>query len=571
MPLTVEDWLDEIDTALEYRRIFACEDSWGKIEKNYKNDPESDTVAGPNLTYAMCDTLLASLNVPDPEFVISPESPSGVDRAPVVEYIDNWLVRKLKMRRVVDMACLHSFLFSKGIIKIGYDSEFGWNPYYDVGNAPRYLGMTLTQFDKKGARIESPNTEPGMPWISVCHPKDILVPWGTGWDLESAPWIAHRVIRDNDYIKKDPKYSKTKKLEPQISMESFMETYKNVLSKKTRLNLAKTGSYQRMKNPKYNELWEIHDRMSGEIIVVTRDYDEFLRKDANALEVAGASFVDLNFTDDALSYWSTPLAYYLGQLQQTECDIAVQSTKQRRINNLKFLMDEKMMTEEEATNFISGDTGAIGRVNTSGRSIRDCFVSAPQGNQMSFELDSRSNHDNARETLGFSPNQMGDFAFGTRRSATEAAVVNQSASLRSSRKMNRIVDCYITLAQKLNQICFSFWQMPRYAMVEHDWVRFNPDELRGDYLYDVTLSTKRNISRAQRKMEAMALVGQLIQVPGIDLKALYKYAIDAASDPAFERIFGAQSGGAPNMIAQNSMKQQQLTDAQVKDTQNANV
>jgi len=43
---------------------------------------------------------------------------------------------------------------------------------------------------------------------------------------------------------------------------------------------------------------------------------------------------------------------------------------------------------------------------------------------------------------------------------------------------------------------------------------FTGDELDGDYLYDITLSTKRNMSLSQRKVESLALMAQLSQVPG---------------------------------------------------------
>ncbi len=116
---TPEDWLTEIDNALEYRRKFAKEDKWADLEKSYLNDASSDTAIGPNLIFSMGDSLLSSLNVPDPEFVVSAEHPNGVDRAPIVEEVDNWLVKKIKMKRAIDLSTLHCYLFSKGILKVG--------------------------------------------------------------------------------------------------------------------------------------------------------------------------------------------------------------------------------------------------------------------------------------------------------------------------------------------------------------------------------------------------------------------------------------------------------------------
>ena len=257
--LTSDEWMDEIDNALDYRARFSKEEKWEDLESSYLNDANSDASVGENLIYAMGDSLVSSLMNPDPEFVITAEHPSGVDKAPVVEALDNALVGKLKMKRAIDLSLLHCYLNSVAILKIGYDSEFGYNPYFDIGQQGKFLGMTLTQFDKKGRRIENMDTTPGMPWLLTCNPKDIVVPWGTIF-VDDAPWIAHRIIRKNEYIKLDPKYKNTARLEPQLSMQSWVESYSKVLqNKKTRYKndkMAVAGN-----KLLYNELWEIRDRM----------------------------------------------------------------------------------------------------------------------------------------------------------------------------------------------------------------------------------------------------------------------------------------------------------------------
>ena len=130
--LNPEDWMVEIDNGLEYRRQFGKEDAWNQLELDYTNDPSGHAAIGPNLIYSMGDSLLSSLSVPDPEILLTPEHKSFVDRAPVVESVDNWLIRKLKIKSEVEDAILNSYLFSRAILKIGYDSEFGWSPYHDL-------------------------------------------------------------------------------------------------------------------------------------------------------------------------------------------------------------------------------------------------------------------------------------------------------------------------------------------------------------------------------------------------------------------------------------------------------
>ncbi len=539
--------MTEIDNALEFRKKFAREGKWKSLEESYLNDPDSDAAIGPNLIYAMGDSLMSSLNVPDPEFLISAEHPAGVDRAPIVESIDNWLIRKLKIKRVVDLSTLHAYLNSKGIIKIGYDSEFGWAPKYDIGDR-QSAGLTLTQFDRKG-RIETMNTTPGMPWVSSVQPQDFVVPWGTIF-LDDAPWAAHRIVRKNTYFKSDRKYKNTSRLEPQISMADYMASYLKMPKSRTQYTSDRMMFANR--KPEYNIAWEIHDRMSGKVFVVTPDYDEFLRNDPDALLVAGLPFVDIGFVPHPRSFWSTPQAYYLGQIQHIQFDISLQGEKQRRLNAFKLLAREGAMSREELTKLISGDAGTIGFVKTS-EPLTNSFMPVPQGNLLDFILMGDHNRRDAREVIGFGRNQMGEEMQSSRRTAREATFVNQGSERRTGRRFGAISTAYIDLIEKLNKICFSFWKMPRFAMVGREWVKFSGQELRGDYLYDVSMTTKRNLSKAERKVESLMMMAQLMQIPGVDIASLFKYVQDASSDPAFEKILAPLVGKGAQPASQGQL------------------
>jgi len=545
--LTPDEWMEEINNGLEYRRQFGKEDSWNKLELNFTNDPAGDCTVGSNLIYSMGDSLLSSLTVPNPEILLTAEHPAGQSRLSALEYIDNWLIRKLRMRQAVEDSIMNSYLFSRAILKIGYDSEFGWSPYYDIGQGNNLMGMTFTQFDKKGKRIEPGNASPGMPWIQAVSPHDIVVPWGTK-SIDTAPWIAHRVVRLNSYIKRDPKYKNKARLEPQVSMESFMDSYGHVMAKTRRGSFSTNGSHADNTKSIFNVLWEIHDKMTGRVYVISPDYNEYLRNTIDALQVAGLPFVSTTLVKHPRSFWNTPQAYYLGQIQATQKDIATQEEKQRRINTLKFIASKRAMSEDELNKLISGAVGAVGMADTS-QPLRDVFVPFPQGNNLDFVMQANANRSEARDAIGFSRNQLGEFDSSSRRTAREATFVQQGSETRTSRRMNTVIDLYTESIRKINKICFRYWKLPRYAMVNNEWLKFTGDELEGDYLYDVTLSTKRNLSRAQRKIEAITTMAQLSQIPGTNLEEMKQYIVDASGDPAFSGMLNVQTsnnqGAAP--------------------------
>lgn len=538
---SVQDWLLEIDNALAYRKQFAKEQSWWKCEKNYLNDPTGDTAIGPNLVYEMADSLISTLTVPDPEFVVAATNRAGLQKAPIIESLDNAFIRKLRLKKYIDVSLLRGFLYGNIILKIGYDSEFGWNPYYDIGPDNNLLGMTLTQFDKKGTRIESPDTQPGWPWVRPVLSHDFVVPWGTVF-LEDAPWAAHRFVRHVDYFKRDPKYKNTTSLRPQISMESHMMSYMSVGSGRQRAQQRKhlMGIAEANKKPEYVVCWEIVDRVNGERIVVSRDHPDFLRKTRDAVQMAcGMPYVTGTLSNHPRSFWCVSPAYYLGQLQATQFDISKQAEKQRRISILKFLYRKNAIKKDALNKFLSGDVGAAEAVDGAWP-LNEVIAPLNTGTSFDHTIHAESNRRDARSVSGMSRNQMGEFDKSTRRTAAETKSVAQGSSRRTGKRSQVVTGLYTGIIEKVNQLIFEFWSVPREVL--HGKGNFEVvtgKMLKGDYDYDVSLSTKRNISRAERKVEALMMIAQLAPfLEGANISAVFQYLIDASGDPAFEAILG---------------------------------
>lgn len=533
--LTPEEWQTEIDNGLKFRELYGKEAAWKQLEMDYLNDIDSDTALGANLVFSMGDTLLSSLNVPDPEVSVIAEHPSGLERAPLVESWDNYIIRKLALKDQALVSTLHAFLYGRAIWKLGYDSEFGYDPFFDTGDHLEPSGMTLTQFNKQGNRIEFGRSSPGMPWCKSVSPHDIVVPWGTQ-DIETAPWVAHRIIRSNKAIKQDPKYKNKSRLESMIAMESFISSYLNTgVAKKKFREYKSQATYQEDTRVLYNELWEICDRSDNSIKVISYDYDRFLRDSKDLVQVVcGTPYVSGTFVTHPRAFWSTPLAHYLGRIQKKEFDIELQSEKQRRINNLKFIAAKGFMKRDALNRLISADVGAIEVADQV--EIQNKIVAFPQGSNFEASMLSRDNREDAREAVGLSRNQMGEFDAASRRTAREVSSVQFGSARRESLRSSVITSLYLQGIAKINQITFTLNQRPMYARVDREFVRFTPQEAQGDYLYDLSLSTKRNLSKAERKVEAIMTAIQFMQLPGANIQAIYEYMLDAANDPGFERL-----------------------------------
>lgn len=551
--LKPQEWREEIDRGLEYRRAFGQEDSWREVEVMFYN--LSGSGLGPNLIVSTGDSLLSTLTVPYPQINVRALREEFVDQAPIVQAVDKYLLQELDVPSQIEMACLHAFLWGRGTLKLGYDSEYGYDPDLElVSGKLGPLGTTVSQFDKKGNWIESGRAQPGMPWVQAVLPHDLVVPWGTH-EIPDAPWVAHRVVRHVEDIRQDPKYSKTKDIQPSLSLRDFVLSYRSIL-KPYRIGSLPTGAQQ---TSEYVELWEIHDRRTRRLYVITSEGTEFLRNDFDALQIDGLPFVSFSFIPAARTFWITPDAFYLKQPQGELDDISVQASKQRRISVPKFIVDETAFAPVELDRMTSPEVGGVVKIK-GGFDLRSAVLPFQAPPNMFLANDADYVRRNAREAAGLSRNQLGEYEQRGRRTATEVRAVDAYATRRLGRRETVLKRTYQALFRKLNQVVFTFWRTYHVApLVGEDaktqWVRFTGEEIRGEYAYDVALVDEPPMSAQSPRAEALQLYLALREDPTVDPLALREYLTRAYDDPSFERIFRGGVDNAPVGLEVPGMRQ----------------
>ena len=532
--LGVSEWRTEINNGLRYRLEHGLEDSWTKLEAAFYGVKDKDS-AGPNIIAATGDSLLSALTVPYPRIRVIPKRQEYVAGAMVVEALDNHLLEELKIPVQVEMAVHHAFLWGAGFLKLGYDSQFGYAPGLEIGEG---IGATLSQFDRRGNRLEA-IANPGMPWLRSCLPHDIVVPWGTV-DIDEAPWVAHRVVRHVDEIKSDSKYRNVRDLEPMMSMEDFVKSYTTVQKPyRTGETLARGSGTSKAE---YCELYEIHDRRTGRIKVIVTGHKSFLRDEEDALQIDGQPFISVGFVPRARTLWVTPDSFYLRQAQAELNDISLTASKQRRIACLKFLVARGAMKEEELTKVLSTKVGIAAFVEQ-GTNLRDAIQMIGDHNNASLYQDAEHVRMNAREAVGFSRNQTGQYA-GARTTATEVGVVDRASLQRLSRRQTVLRRTYISVFQKLNQVIFSFWGLPRVESIlgptgAQRWIEFTGPQVKGDYAYELSFSDEIIPSQQERERQALEMYYTLAQDPMVDQVALREFLSNAYNSPSLRTIFGA--------------------------------
>jgi len=542
--LTVDKWFEELKSGLEYRKLYGREAAWHELEALFYEAKNLGPARGPNLISSIGDSTVSQLGSLYPYMMVKPKRQDLVEQARLLESVDNTLLEDLDLTGVVEQAILHAFLWGRGILKIGYDSEWGWNPL-GLSREEQLFGVSFSQFDRKGNRIEyNDRVKPGMPWVSTVLPHDFIVPWGV-CEIADAPWVAHRVIRHIDDIKADDKYENKRDLQPVMSAEDFVKSYTMPY------DLDRVGAPRITSDVKaeYCELFEIRDGRTGKILVVATGHDKFLRNEADGLQVRGLPFVSFGLIPSTRSFWVTPDALYLLPYQVELNDISSQTRLQRKASILKFLFSADAFSPEEKAKIFNGDVG-VGIEVKGGIPITEAVKDfTPYNmNAMVFANDGEYIRRNARETVGFSRNQLGEYEHRGRRTASEVMAVQEGASVKMGRRQGRMRRTYIDLFEKINHILFSYWRGPKWVDVGGDWMQVTGPMLHGDYSYGVAFAQGRPVDDpVMRQSEAIAIYQALAQDPNADQVEIRENVRRSMVRPEMGKGFSGNASVQPQM------------------------
>jgi len=534
---TAQEYLDEITAGLAYRRRFGLEDTWLDIEaKFYGVSLATDT--GPNIVQSRGDALISALATPDVAPMVEGLSEDAAAVAPVVEAFGTKMLGVLNAESVMEEALTHSYLFGVGLVKIGFDSEYGYDPRYRMGP----LGGTLTQFDNKGNLIESGLAQSGLPWIAPVLPHDVVVPWGTR-RIEDASTVWHRVVRHIDDVRADVKYNASRnRVRPTVSMRDIVMDYGKVKSRvdeQTPKDVTADGTDD---EAQFVELWEGMRRRTGRIIVVAKGGEDepalTIRDEPNSLQIGTMlPWLDVRMNLRARTFWTTPPAFYIVSHQNELDDIYWQAKMQRRATVLKLAILEGALDEKGKANLASARPALYVEIkNERIDDVRAAIAELGTNPNVNTMLHMEADYilGNARDTLGLSQNMSGEYESKNRRPAAETLAVEAGGALRIGRKQKAFRRSYATLLERLVGVCAAHWGAP--AAVEYigldgarAWGMVSREVLtKGPFAFNVRFSPTHSQTPESRLQEALALAQVYGQDPRVDQAVLLQNVIAGA-------------------------------------------
>ena len=481
---TVSQWQENIRNGQRFQQKFAMSNQWNRYKEYYRHNFGHGGIIPVNLMFSLLRSMVPQVYFRNPRVTVTARRP-GVQadlHARLVQTLDNWLLQELMFKKESKKLIADAFLSGIGTGFVGYDSEFGYDPRYID---PETGQFSLTQFSKRGYRLEyNSAVSPGMPWFLRARPEDVVWPWGCEGS-ESSPWVAMRVFRPLDDIKRDPKYSNTRNLEG-----TFVRKRTGPEGSTTHDLITGSGFDENLNNRPWVELWQIHDLRTGKILGLTMSHDKFLRNQEDELQIDGKLPAEtLVFNPDPDYIYGVPDARIIEPQLLELNEIRTQAMKHRRVDIAKFLYKDGAIDQEELEKLTGERVMAGVKINTDATDIKNAvitFSANVSGILQDLAASGEIVRGDVREMVGFSRIAQGEFQGKTHISAEETKRVFQSLNIRLDERRDMIADMLEQVVRRFNQMIFTYWNQERVTQIVGPdgaqwWLKYTGSQIADEY------------------------------------------------------------------------------------------
>lgn len=532
-------WLRQVRLGIEYRKLCAYEEKWGRW-RNYYRGLWNPRVQPSNLFFKMIRTTVPRIYFRNPSVSITSRRP-GLEHhllAQLLERTDNQLFTQMGLKKQIKKMVQDNFMFGAGIGKLGFGSQFQAAPETTTTTqAPLVRGKEALEYNIL--------VQPNMPWFLRNAPGCFVIEPGAE-DKDAARWDCYVVRRPLADVNSDPRLKNVGDLGP--------TEHKSILR----------SSYEQMRTPvDMIDLYEIRDRKTGKVFIITPslnertllfDDDYFFRQ---GIDVTNT----LIFNNDDENFWGIPDAQILEPNQLEINDIKTVKALHRRLSLLKILYKKGTIKQEQLDNMLNGEVGATveveGDLNNSVKPMQAGDV--PQAlTQAEYEV-----LQEVRESLGFSRNEFGEFKPGSHSpTATEVDNVKAASEIRVDERRDMIADMLTKVASDIHPIIFNHWTREQVIDIVGPygvplWITFQPTMLkRGSYVVKVDPDTSVPETKDLRMAKAMKVYEMLKTNPLIDPILLTKYLLRELHGVSFDDMMPDMAGGM-GLTPENPMQLQQ--------------
>lgn len=523
--------------------------------KHYQKESQEDRMLV-NLAFATKNVIAPSVAVNNPKFTVNARKPDAADQAVITEEVLNYLWRVHSYQDEFRL-CVDDFLvIGHGWIKVGYhDSkpkELKTVPDYQNGNEDDEEGVDDREPTPGNVETELRNfDDEDRPFIERISPYDMFVDSDSRHPKEMK-WIAQRTRRPILDVMVDSRYDATirKKVRSAVQGQRSDDEARSLTSGRVE------GAPEQTHDHNYVDVWEFYDIRKGTVATFCAEQtDGYLIKPQEMPYAFGHPFVMLR------NYEVMDTFYPMGELEAIEeLQYELNATRTQMMNHRKryqrkVLYDKEAFEQDGIDALLDDKDNVLVPVDTVSAQVPIDKVVAPMpqmGTPPDFYNQSDLIQSDIDRVSGVSDYMRGAQA-EIRRTATEAAMIQDAMNARAADKLSRVESALSLIGSRVVQL------MQQYLSEEHVirvigmnsqpmWMKFDADYIKGEFDYEIEGGSTQPRNESFRRQSAMQMIEAMAPFVGqgvINPMALARHVLQFGFDIKAPEHFFGQPGMAP--------------------------
>ena len=495
-----------------------------------------------NIAFATKNVLGPAVAIQNPRFTVNARDPESAPHAVLTEEILNYLWRTHRYQSEFRLAVDDFICIGHGWAKVGY--KFVKKPKekkddVDEGPDDADIGGVDDREDKEGNVESEMNVSDDRPFVERISPFDMYVDPDARHPKEMR-WIAQRTWRAVRDVHVDERYSATARRRVQTRSWSKWDAEDGRDSE----DRATQGSVG------YCEIIEFYDIKRNRVSTFAMDgtgSDEFpaegfLIKPKEIPYATGQPFV-------MLRNFEVPDHFYpIGDLEQIESlQLELNETRNQMMNHRKrfarkWLYDKDAFDNEGIAALEADIDNTMVPVLTQQDPARAVAPMPAAITPSEFYDQSGLISSDMDRVSGVSDYQRGGQSQEIRRTATEAAMIQDSANARAQDRLGKVEDILAQIAERIIAV------MQQYLTGEHvarvvtlpgaAWLTYDKEYIRGQFDFEVIGGSTEPRNETFRRQSALQLVDAsapfidtgIVNVPALYRKVLAGFGIKDTSE-----------------------------------------
>lgn len=540
------------------------DDTWKRLVDLYRGKQLSglskDDRIVINIVFSTVNVIVPSIAVNDPKITVNARTPEQDANAGVAEAAVNYWWRHYDWKHEIKRTVKDSITIGHGWVKVGWKYSEKATPVPQEQQQAQYaelqaqadaaayanpaIAAELPSDEDIYAMLDTHEWQPDVdcPFVERVSPFDIFIdPEAT--DPADLKWIAQRIVMPIEAVKADKRYDQAARNELKADMATNARWRDE--------NTTKSQSDTTNDDIKRVTIWEYWDIQHEFYCVYSEGAKRFLLKPTDFPYPFGHPFFFLP------NYEVTDQFYPIGDVEQIEpIQYELNGVRSDMMNHRKryqrayvYLRDK--FQHDAISILTSSEDGRMVPVEGD-EDLNRLIMPIPQQS-----LDPQMyNYSEVIESdlelvSGVTEFQRGS-APETRRTATEAQMLNNATNARVSDKLAQVETFMADVAEAIIQLAQMYMHQDEAAKIvgqngEVTWQTFAPDEIQGEFDFTVEAGSTQPKDENFKRQQALELFQAMQPFLGevIDPKAMVTYVLREAYDIKDPSAFFPQQPAGP--------------------------